>query len=31
MDLENLLNEIEEQKEEGKLVIDYDSIIFLSC
>ena len=31
MDLENLLDEVEEQKDEGKLVIDYDSIIFLSC
>jgi hypothetical protein len=31
MDLENLLNDVEEQKDEGKLIVDYDSVIFLSC
>jgi 5'-3' exonuclease len=31
MDLENLLDDVEEQKDEGKLIIDADSICYLSC
>jgi 5'-3' exonuclease len=31
MELENLLEDVEEQKDEGKLFIDADSMIFMSC